>query len=84
MAEKTIPATSVNAAAGQGPVLLQRAFFLFVYLFLASNFFSIAVNSLALGIIAVLWLATMLVKRQFLVAPTPLDYFFLAYLIAEL
>ena len=84
MAEKIIPATSVNAAADQGPVLLQRAFFFFVYLFLASNFFSIAVNSLALGMIAVLWLATMLVKRRFMVASTPLDYFFLAYLIAEL
>jgi len=84
MAEKTLPATSVNEAVGHDPVVLQRAFFFFVYLFLASNFFSIAINSIALGMIAILWLATMVVKRRFMVSSTPLDYFFLAYLVAEL
>jgi O-antigen ligase len=53
-------------------------------LFLASAFFSIAVNSIALGLLAVVWLAAMAVERRWSVQATPLDWFFLAYLVAEL
>mgnify|MGYP001086388597 CR=1 FL=1 len=53
-------------------------------LFAASCFFSIAVNSLALGLIAILWIALMIGERRWNVRPTPYDYFFLAYVIAEL
>lgn len=53
-------------------------------LFGASCFFSIAVNSLALGLIAILWIALMIGERRWNVRPTPYDYFFLAYVIAEL
>ena len=54
------------------------------YVFLASAFFSIAVNSLALGLMAVLWLILMILEHRWSVVPTPLDYFFLAWAVAEL
>ncbi len=53
-------------------------------LFLASAFFSIAVNSIALGLLAITWIVLMAVRRRREVAATPLDWFFLAYVIAEL
>jgi O-antigen ligase len=53
-------------------------------LFAASCFFSIAVNSLALGLLAILWIAQMVVERRWNVLSTPFDWFFLAYVIAEL
>ncbi len=55
-----------------------------IFLFLASNFFSIAVNSLSLGLIAITWIVLMIIERRVAVASTPLDYFFLAYLVAEI
>ncbi len=54
------------------------------YLFLASAYVSIAVNSLALGLMALLWILLMILRGKFSVAPTPLDYFFLAWALAEL
>jgi putative inorganic carbon (hco3(-)) transporter len=55
-----------------------------MYLFLASTYFSIAVNSLSLGLMALCFAGIMVSERRFLVRPTPLDYFFLAYVIAEI
>jgi putative inorganic carbon (hco3(-)) transporter len=55
-----------------------------MYIFLASTYFSIAVNSLALGLMAMCFAGIMIGERRFLVRATPLDYFFLAYVIAEL
>jgi O-antigen ligase len=52
-------------------------------IFLASSFFSIAVNSLALGLMAILWIVLMVQERRWGVRPTPLDLWFLAYLAAE-
>jgi len=52
--------------------------------FLASITVSIAVNSLALGLMATCWLALMVVERRWGVLGTPLDYFFLAYVSAEI
>ncbi len=54
-----------------------------MYLFLASTYFSIAVNSLSLGLMAFAWVLLMLLRRQWHVSPTPLDLFFLAYLIVQ-
>ena len=54
------------------------------YLFLASAFISIAVNSLALGAMALCWVLVMVLEKRWTVSPTPLDYFFLAYVVAEL
>ena len=54
------------------------------YLFLASAFISIAVNSLALGVMALCWVLVMVLGKRWSVVPTPLDYFFLAYAVAEI
>ena len=54
------------------------------YLFLASAFVSIAVNSLALGLMAVTWALVMILERRWGVERTVLDYFFLAYAAAEI
>ena len=54
-----------------------------MYIFLSSTYFSIAVNSLSLGLMAICWAGIMISERRFLVRSTPLDYFFLAYVIAE-
>jgi O-antigen ligase len=53
-------------------------------IFLTSLFFSIAVNSLALGLMALTWLSMMIVNRRNLIDPTPLDWFFFAYVLAEI
>jgi O-antigen ligase len=55
-----------------------------MYIFLSSAYFSIAVNSLALGLMALCFAGIMISERRFLVRSTPLDYFFLAYVIAEM
>ena len=55
-----------------------------MYLFLASACVSIAVNSLALGLMAIAWCLVMVFGRRWDVAGTPLDWFFLAYVAAEL
>ncbi len=52
--------------------------------FLSSIFFSIAVNSIALGLVGISWLGMMLVQRRNLIRSTPLDWYFLAYVAAEL
>jgi O-antigen ligase len=53
-------------------------------IFAASCFFSIAVNSLSLGLLALSWAGLMIAGRRWLAAPTPYDWFFLAYITAEL
>lgn len=53
------------------------------YVFLVSTFLSIAVNSLALGLMAILWAALMVRDHRVGIRHTPLDYFFLAYVAAE-
>ena len=55
-----------------------------MFLFLASSYFSIAVNSLSLGLMAVSWCAIMVWERRSIVERTVLDYVFLAYVLAEL
>jgi len=55
-----------------------------MYVFLASTYVSIAVNSIALGLMAICFAGVMISERRFLVRATPLDYFFLAYVIAEI
>ncbi len=64
-------------------LILSRVMFGAFFLFLASTFFSIAVNSLCLGVMALCWVLIMLVERKWLVARTPFDWFFLAYLIVQ-
>lgn len=53
-------------------------------IFLASIFFSIAVNSISLGLMGILWLILLLSRRSWKELATPLDWFFLAYVFAEL
>jgi len=71
------PATGLRR---RPPLLLEGA----SYLFLASAFVSIAVNSLALGAMALCWVLVMVLESGGSVVPTPLDFFFLAYVVAEL
>ena len=52
--------------------------------FLASIFFSIAVNSIALGLMGILWLVLLVSRPSWKDLATPLDWFFLAYGAAEL
>jgi O-antigen ligase len=52
-------------------------------LFLASCYFSIAVNSLSLGLMAVCWLVLMILGRRWSIAGTPYDWYFLAWILAE-
>lgn len=53
-------------------------------IFLASIFFSIAVNSIALGLLGILWLMLLVSRRSWKELATPLDWYFLAYCLAEL
>jgi O-antigen ligase len=52
-------------------------------LFLSSCYFSIAVNSLSLGLMAVCWVALMGMERRWSVVRTPYDWLFLAWIVAE-
>jgi O-antigen ligase len=52
--------------------------------FLASAFFSIAINSVSLGLMAIGWIALMTIEKRWSVRATPMDYAFLAYVLAEL
>ena len=52
-------------------------------LFLASCYFSIAVNSLSLGLMAICWVTLMAIERRWTVVGTPYDWFFLAWIVAE-
>ena len=54
-----------------------------LYVFLASAYFSIAVNSISLGLMALAWIAEMVRGRRLIVRPTGLEGVFLAYLIAQ-
>ncbi len=53
-------------------------------LFVSSCFFSIAVNSLSLGLMAICWLLLMIMGKKWLVKSTPYDWLFAAYLLAEM
>jgi hypothetical protein len=52
-------------------------------LFLTSCFFSIAVNSLSLGLMAICWALLMVMERRWSAVSTPYDWFFLAWIVAE-
>jgi len=54
-----------------------------LYLFLASSYFSIAVNSISLGLMALAWILEMIRLRRLVLLPTGLEWVFLAYLIAQ-
>lgn len=64
--------------------ILRGTMAVLLVVFLASAYASIAVNSLSLGLLAVVWLALMTAERRWGVVATPLDWFFLAYLLAEM
>ncbi len=63
---------------------IQTGMMIVAGIFLASIFFSIAVNSLSLGLLGILWLLLLLSHRSWKDLATPLDWYFLAYVIAEL
>lgn len=46
--------------------------------------FSIAVSSIGLSLAITVWIAKSIYERRWLIERTPLDYFFLAYIIAEI
>lgn len=52
--------------------------------FLCSLYVSIAVNSIALGLMGIVWLLIMIVQRRKLIVGTPLDYYFLAFVCTEM
>ncbi|HEX9015671.1 MAG TPA: O-antigen ligase family protein [Chloroflexota bacterium] len=54
-----------------------------MYLFLASAFFSIALNSLALALMGITLIVLMALERRPIVRPTPLDWFFFGWVLAE-
>jgi O-antigen ligase len=64
-------------------VTIRRVMFGAMALFLASSFFSIAVNSLSLGLMGMTFVLLMVLERRLIARPTPLDWFFLAYILAE-
>jgi O-antigen ligase len=66
------------------PPWLHRTMLAALFVFLISCYFSIAVNSLSLGLMAICWAGMMAVVRRPLVTRTPLDMVFLAYVLAEL
>jgi O-antigen ligase len=66
------------------PARLRQVLNALLMLFLASAFFSIAVNSISLGLLAITWLVIMVLERRWAPVSTPLDWFFLAYVVAEL
>jgi O-antigen ligase len=52
-------------------------------LFLASCYFSIAVNSLSLALMAICWITLMAMERRWSVVRTPYDWLFLGWIVAE-
>src|SRR5512135_1300275 len=64
--------------------LAQMGMMVVAGIFLASIFFSIAVNSISLGLLGILWVSLLIARRTWKDLATPLDWFFLAYVIAEL
>ncbi len=71
-----------GAPGGRPPVRVALA--AVTLLFLASSYFSIAVNSIALGLMFLLWAWAALGDPALRPSRTMLDYAFLAYVIAEL
>jgi putative inorganic carbon (hco3(-)) transporter len=63
--------------------VLRTALLVCSYIFLASTYFSIAVNSLSMGLMAALWLGIMVVERRWGVVRTPLDPFFIGFLVVQ-
>jgi O-antigen ligase len=59
------------------------ALFAILYVFLASSYVSIAVNSISLGLMAIAWIIEMIRRRRVVIRPTGLEGVFLAYLIAQ-
>jgi O-antigen ligase len=72
--ESAVPAPEWMRRARDGAALL----------FLASMYFSIAVSSISLGLMAAALLVIMVKTRRWSLAGTPLDYFFLAYVAVEM
>ena len=70
-------------APGRGAAL-RPALAVVTLIFLASSYFSIAVNSIALGAMFLLWAAAMVGDQSLRPARTILDYAFLAYVVADL
>ena len=64
--------------------LSDNAIFFFLIIQVVSVMVSVAASSIAFGIAVALWLAKMVLDRRPLVQRTPLDYFFLAYVLAEI
>jgi O-antigen ligase len=62
---------------------LSSAMLVVALIFIASCFFSIAVNSISMGLLAILWAVSMIKRRQWDVVGTPMDWFFFAYCCAE-
>jgi O-antigen ligase len=63
---------------------LAKALLAVALVFVASCFFSIAGTSISLGLLAVLWIGAMVVRRRWEVVATALDWYFLAYCCAEM
>jgi O-antigen ligase len=81
----TVPVEQLPSGVRHVPARrLRMAMFAAFALFLASAYFSIAVNSISLGLMALLWAALMRQERRWEVRSTPLDWFFLAYVVAEI
>ena len=77
--EAQMPADALRSSS-----LLHTVLWGTTYLFLASTYFSIAVNSIALGCLATLWGVSMVTQKRWDVVRTPLDAVFLAYVLAQL
>jgi putative inorganic carbon (HCO3(-)) transporter len=60
---------------------LQRTRDLFIILFVAGSIFSIALTQIALACALLAWAVIMVAQRRWSVPRTPLDYYFLAYLV---
>lgn len=54
-----------------------------ILIFIAASSFSISITQGALALALIAWLIQMLLKKEFSIQRTPLDYFFLAYLLLE-
>jgi O-antigen ligase len=63
---------------------LRRVMFGAMYIFLASTYVSIAANSISLGVMALTWIAMMVLDRRLAITSTPLDYFFLSFVLVEI
>ena len=74
---------STNGDSMNQPAWLWRPLLIITTIFISSIFFSIAVNSISLGLMAILWIGIMLARRQNLIRSTPIDWFYFAYVVAE-